>query len=85
MPFSVTSYALGFSRILLRDYVLGTLASLPPLLGYVVIGALGGLSLQDHTQDGAKIHLLLLGLGAVATLGLTLHLSRLLGRALRAA
>jgi len=80
MPFSITSYALGFSGIGARDYVLGTLASLPPLLGYVVIGALGGVSLRA----GTRVHLVLLGLGAVATLALTVHLSRLLGRALRA-
>lgn len=81
MPFSITSYALGFSRIGWRDYVLGTSASLPPLLGYVVIGALGGMSL---THGGQIVHLLLLGIGAAATLALTWHLSRLLGRALRA-
>jgi uncharacterized membrane protein YdjX (TVP38/TMEM64 family) len=85
MPFSITSYALGFSGITLRDYVLGTLASLPPLLGYVAIGALGGLSLSVRSRGGAEIHFLLLVLGAVATLMLTIQLSRLLGRALREA
>lgn len=82
MPFSITSYALGFSGIAARDYVFGTMASLPSLLGYVVIGTLGGLSLSAGTRDGADIHFFLLGLGAVATLALTIHLSRLLGRAL---
>jgi uncharacterized membrane protein YdjX (TVP38/TMEM64 family) len=85
MPFSITSYALGFSGVSLRSYVLGTLASLPPLLGYVVIGALGGLSLKARTRGGADIHMVLLGLGAAATLALTIHLSRLLGRVLKAA
>jgi uncharacterized membrane protein YdjX (TVP38/TMEM64 family) len=83
MPFSITSYALGFSGITARDYVLGTLASLPSLLGYVVIGTLGRLSLSAGVRDGADIRFLLLGLGAVGTLVLTIHLSRLLGRALR--
>jgi uncharacterized membrane protein YdjX (TVP38/TMEM64 family) len=82
MPFSLTSYALGFSGITLRDYMLGTLASLPALLGYVAIGALGGwgAGLSHGPQHG--IHLALLALGTVATLGLVLHLSRLLRRAL---
>ena len=84
MPFSITSYALGFSGIAARDYVLGTLASLPPLLGYVVIGALGGMGYSAKTRTGADIHLALLVLGAAATLALTVHLSRLLGSALRA-
>ena len=85
MPFSITSYALGFSGVLFRDYVVGTLASLPSLLGYVGIGALGGLGFSARTQGGEKIHFLLLGLGAAATLGLTVHVSRMVGRVLRAA
>lgn len=42
MPFAPTSYALGLSSIDQRSYLLGTLASLPALIGYVVLGALGG-------------------------------------------
>ena len=85
MPFSITSYALGLTNIRPRDYVLGTLASLPLLLGYVVIGALGGMSLSARSAAGRDIHLLLLALGVAATLALTLHLSRLMARALRTA
>ena len=84
MPFSITSYALGLSNIRPRDYVLGTLASLPPLLGYVVLGALGGASLDAQSAVGRDIQLLLFGLGAAATLALTLYLARLMARALRA-
>jgi hypothetical protein len=51
----------------------------------VAIGALGGLSLSVRSRGGAEIHFLLLVLGAVATLVLTIQLSRLLGRALREA
>ena len=39
MPFVATSYLLGLSAISLRDYMLGTLAALPALLGYVSLGA----------------------------------------------
>jgi uncharacterized membrane protein YdjX (TVP38/TMEM64 family) len=84
MPFSITSYALGFSGITLRDYFLGTLASLLPLLGYVMTGGLGGLGLSAHSRGGAILHFALLGLGAAATLMLTVMFSRGLGRALRA-
>ena len=38
MPFVATSYLLGLSAISLRDYMLGTLAALPALLGYVSLG-----------------------------------------------
>jgi len=83
MPFSLTSYALGLSGIGLRDYLLGTLASLPALLGYVVLGALGGYGARLRSGTDHDIHLALLGLGAAATLALTVHLSRLLARALK--
>jgi len=41
MPFAVTSYALGLTSIAQRDFLLGTLATLPALIGYVALGALG--------------------------------------------
>jgi uncharacterized membrane protein YdjX (TVP38/TMEM64 family) len=83
MPFSITSYALGLSGVSTRSYVVGTLAMLPPLLGWVTIGAIGGAGFSS--PGGNQIHLLLLGVGALATLALTVHFSRLLARALRTA
>ena len=85
MPFSLTSYALGLSGIGLRDYALGTLASLPALFGYVVLGTLGGYGARLHSGTDHDIRLALLALGAAATLALTVHLSRLLARALKPA
>jgi uncharacterized membrane protein YdjX (TVP38/TMEM64 family) len=40
MPFAATSYMVSLSSICLRDYAVGTLASLPALCGYVLIGTL---------------------------------------------
>jgi uncharacterized membrane protein YdjX (TVP38/TMEM64 family) len=40
MPFAATSIALGASRLGERDYLIGTSASLPALLGYVYAGSL---------------------------------------------
>jgi len=85
MPFSLASYALGLSRIGFRDYLLGTLASLPALFGYVALGALGGYGARLHGGVGYGIHLALLILGAAATLALIVHLSRLLSRVLKPA
>jgi uncharacterized membrane protein YdjX (TVP38/TMEM64 family) len=79
MPFSLTSYALGLSGIAMRDYLIGTLAAMPPLLGYVVIGALGA---RGFSSQARATHLVLLGAGILATLALTLHLMRLLRRGL---
>lgn len=83
MPFSVTSYALGLTGIRFRCYALGTLASLPALLVYVLIGALGAHGLAAHDQGDPTLHLWLLGIGIAATLLLTLRLGQILTRTLR--
>jgi uncharacterized membrane protein YdjX (TVP38/TMEM64 family) len=80
MPFALTSYALGLTSISWRNYLLGTLASLPALFGYAAIGhfAAAGLHLQHHSSDILK--LTMLAFGAVATLWLTLHIGGLARR-----
>ena len=59
MPFALTSYGLGLTRISQRDFLAGTLASLPSLAGYVALGALGkeGLRLEDAglVNGGVKV------------------------------
>lgn len=66
MPFAMTSYALGLTRISQRDFLLGTLASLPALAGYVALGALGrhGLTAADGLSP-AHIALVAGGLAVV--------------------
>ncbi len=78
MPFSLTSYALGLSGIALGDYSLGTLAALPPLFGYVLIGAWGGAVFVPAAPAAALIHDGLALAGIAGTLALTLRLTRLL-------
>lgn len=84
MPFAVTSYALGLSSLDFRSYAIGTLASLPALLGYVVLGHLSGngLSALAAHQTG-WLHWCLLGLTIGATALLTLKIGGLLRQALR--
>ncbi len=79
MPFSLTSYALGLSGIPARAYLIGTFASLPALLGYVIIGAIG----RGTFASGNEIHTTILILGAAATLALTIQLSRLAAQSLK--
>ncbi|MFH6781665.1 MULTISPECIES: TVP38/TMEM64 family protein [Methylobacterium] len=76
MPFAPTSYALSLSSVRLADYLIGTLAALPALLAYVMLGALGRTALADEAEwlRGA---VLVLGLGA--TLLLLRKLKRLAG------
>ncbi len=77
MPFSVTSYILGLSQIKHTDYVLGTLASLPALLGYVVMGSLTDEGLSAWAEGGTPIRWILLVIGGLATIALTIRLGQI--------
>jgi uncharacterized membrane protein YdjX (TVP38/TMEM64 family) len=77
MPFSATSLALGLSAISLRDYAIGTLASLPALCGYVFIGTLADTSLSAWVTGASTVRLMLIGIGVVATLALVLRLGKI--------
>ncbi len=77
MPFAATSYVLGMSAVGIQAYVLGTLASLPALLGYVYIGTLADAGLSLWTTGAAPLQWAFLGFGGFATAVLTLIIGRL--------
>jgi uncharacterized membrane protein YdjX (TVP38/TMEM64 family) len=77
MPFAATSYALGVSSIGWCDYLLGTCAAMPALLGYVVIGSLARQGLMAGTSGAGVLDTAALVVGAVATLAVTLRLGQL--------
>jgi uncharacterized membrane protein YdjX (TVP38/TMEM64 family) len=77
MPFSATSFVLGLSAVGLRDYAIGTLASLPALFGYVFIGTLADTSLSVWATGASPIRLILLAIGGLATLILVLRLGQI--------
>lgn len=82
MPFALTSYALGLSPITGRDYLIGTLAALPSLAGYVAVGALarhGLLSVTDGSGLG-PLNWVLYGVGIAATLALIFRSGTFLAR-----
>ena len=81
MPFSATSYALGLSSIGLGGYLLGTLASLPALFGYVFIGTLADASLSAWQTGANPIKWSLLAIGVIATVALTVQIGRIAMRA----
>lgn len=83
MPFAMTSYALGLTSLSMRDYLLGTLASLPALLGYVALGRLAGLSTAASLGRTQPLHWALLAMAVAATLFLTLRMGRIVRHALR--
>lgn len=81
MPFALTSYALGLTEISGRDYLLGTLAALPALAGYVAVGTLARQGVLNASSAGTgPLNWVLLGVGGVATLALILRSGTLLAR-----
>ncbi len=67
MPFALTSYGLGLTSISQRDYLLGTLASLPAMASYVALGAMGrqGMTMSLKNGDPMQWTLLIVGLIAI--------------------
>lgn len=84
MPFAATSYALGLSSIGLRDYVAGTLAAMPALFGYVLLGTLAGPGMAVWSSSN-PLGGWMLAFGAAATLVLTLRVGQLVARVVRPA
>jgi uncharacterized membrane protein YdjX (TVP38/TMEM64 family) len=83
MPFAVTSYALGLSSISFRDYVIGTLGSLPALFAYVVLGTITKAGLAAWSSGAGPLRWALLGI-SVGTLLLLLRTGWLLTREIHA-
>ncbi len=82
-PFVLTSYLLGLSKVSFRDYIVGTLAALPALLGYVVVGDLAASGVRSAVAQN-WIGGALLGVGILATVLLTAKVGRIIARALKA-
>jgi pyruvate/2-oxoglutarate dehydrogenase complex dihydrolipoamide dehydrogenase (E3) component/uncharacterized membrane protein YdjX (TVP38/TMEM64 family) len=87
IPFNLLNYAFGLTRVTTRDYVLGSLAGmLPGTLMYVYLGSFvtNVSELAAGHAGGTARQLLYLG-GLVATIAVTLYVTRLARRALAAA
>lgn len=85
VPFTALNYLLGVTRISLRDVVLASPGMVPGTLLYVyygrLIGDLTALAAGTPPERGAGAYVLL-GVGLIATLVVTVHVSRLARRAL---
>jgi uncharacterized membrane protein YdjX (TVP38/TMEM64 family) len=77
MPFSATGFMLGLSSISFRDYLLGTLASLPALISYVAMGSLADSTLNAVSSGAFTYKSALLIAGGLATLILTLYIGKI--------
>jgi uncharacterized membrane protein YdjX (TVP38/TMEM64 family) len=84
-PFILLNYALGLTRVRLRDYALACLGMIPGTLLYVyygkVIGSVAALAAGDQPEGGSG-RWLVLGIGLVATLLVTVMVTRMARKAL---
>ncbi|MBD2233020.1 TVP38/TMEM64 family protein [Phormidium tenue FACHB-1052] len=86
-PFNLLNYSLGLSQISLKDYVVGTVGILPGTIMYVYLGSLvGNLATlgADSSQppEAATVQWILRIIGLVATVAVTLYITRIARRAL---
>ena len=79
-PFSLLNYAFGVTRVSLRDYVLASwIGMMPGTVMYVYVGSLARAA-GDRSRTPAEWALY--GLGLLATIGVTIVVTRLARRAL---
>ena len=88
IPFNVLNYALGLTRVRLRDYALGSfLGMLPVTVLYVYVGSVAGqlASVARGTAQGGPLGQAVSALGLAATLAATVYITRVARRALDSA
>jgi len=80
-PFSLLNYAFGLTQVRLRDYVLASwIGMMPGTVMYVYVGSLAQVATGNRTRTPAEWTLY--GLGLLATVGVTVIVTRLARRAL---
>lgn len=77
-PFVLTNYALGVTTVRLRDFVLAMFGMIPTIFAFAAFGSAG-------VQTGAEKPTWLIGVGIVATVLLTVTITRIAQRAIREA
>ncbi len=78
-PFSLLNYGFGLTRVSLRDYMLASwIGMMPGTVMYVYIGSLAHAGAQQSTP----LQWALRGLGLLATIAVTVMLTRIAKKAL---
>lgn len=86
VPFNLSNYLFGLTSVKFWPYILATWAgTLPGTVMYVYLGVLGkaGLAVAAGAEVASSSQTLMLGLGLVATVAVTLLITRIARRALR--
>lgn len=80
-PFSLLNYAYGLTQVRLRDYVLASwIGMMPGTVMYVYLGSLARLGIDAQEGGGAQLALRMVGL--VATIVVTVYITRIARKAL---
>jgi uncharacterized membrane protein YdjX (TVP38/TMEM64 family) len=87
-PFNLLNYGLGLTRVRLLDYVIAGIGMLPGTLLYVYLGSAAGQAVAaagGAAPGRSPAEWALFGVGLLATLAVTLYVTRIARRALREA
>jgi uncharacterized membrane protein YdjX (TVP38/TMEM64 family) len=87
-PFNLLNYALGLTRVSLKDYVLGTTGIIPGTIMYVYLGSLAGSLAMigaGETPSNLWIQWTIRIVGFIATVAVTVYVTRIARKALREA
>ncbi len=83
IPFVLSNYALGVTRVRLRDFVVGTLGLAPIVVTYAAFGSASAVG--PHPDGSSAVSPVVLTLGSIITVVLGILLTRIVQRALREA
>lgn len=87
-PFNLLNYALGLTKVSLKDYVIGSLGMLPGTILYVYLGSLAGdlaqIGQETATVDPTTVKLqwAVRIIGLFATFGVTVYITKVAKKAL---
>ncbi|WP_066426393.1 TVP38/TMEM64 family protein [Anabaena sp. 4-3] len=87
-PFNLLNYAFGVTQISLKDYILGSLGIIPGTVMYVYIGslatnlAMADINHQQVTPETQIMQWVIQGLGLMATVGVTVYVTKIAQKAL---
>jgi uncharacterized membrane protein YdjX (TVP38/TMEM64 family) len=85
VPFVLLNYALGLSRVRLRDYVAGSIGMLPVVAMYVYSGKVAGdlaTLAAGAAQPRGTVYYTMIGLGLVATIAVSVVVTRIARQAI---